>query len=65
MKRQTRREAEISVFRDELSKLGWAEGRNVVIDFKSGAVEAELLPQIAKELLAKKPDVVLGGGVLL
>ena len=54
--------AQISAFRDELSKLGWVEGRNVVMDFKSGAVEAELLPQIAKELLAKKPDVVLAGG---
>jgi putative tryptophan/tyrosine transport system substrate-binding protein len=55
-------QAQISAFRDELSKLGWAEGRNVVIDFKSGAVEAELLSAIAKELLAKKPDVVLGAG---
>ena len=54
--------AQISAFRDELSKLGWVEGRNVVIDFKSGAVEAEALPPIAKELLAKKPDVVLAGG---
>jgi len=53
---------QISAFRDELSKLGWAEGRNVVIDFKSGAVEAEQLSPIAKELLAQKPDVVLGGG---
>ncbi len=25
--------AKISAFRDELSKLGWVEGRNVVIDF--------------------------------
>jgi putative tryptophan/tyrosine transport system substrate-binding protein len=54
--------AKISAFRDELSKLGWVEGRNVVIDFKSGAVEAEALPSIARELLAKKPDVILAGG---
>jgi putative ABC transport system substrate-binding protein len=54
--------AQISAFRDELSKLGWVEGRNVIIDFRSGAVEAEALPPIAKELLAKKPDIILSGG---
>ena len=47
--------AQIPAFRDELSKLGWVEGRNVVIDLKA------LLP-IARELLAKKPDVVVGEG---
>jgi hypothetical protein len=26
--------AQISAFRDELSKLGWVEGRNVVVDLK-------------------------------
>jgi putative tryptophan/tyrosine transport system substrate-binding protein len=54
--------AQISAFRDALSKLGWMEGRNVVIDFKSGAVEAEDLRPIVSELLAKKPDVVIGAG---
>ena len=54
--------AQISAFRDELSKLGWVEGRNVVIDLKAGAVEAEALLPIARELLAKKPDVVVGEG---
>ena len=54
--------AQISAFRDELSKLGWVEGRNVAIDLKAGAVEAEALLPIARELLAKKPDVVVGEG---
>src|SRR5215471_13216871 len=54
--------AQISAFRDELSKLGWVEGRNVVVDLKAGAVEAEALLPIARELLAKKPDVVVGEG---
>ena len=54
--------AQISAFREELSKLGWVEGRNVVIDLKAGAVEAEALLPIARELLAKKPDVVVGEG---
>jgi putative ABC transport system substrate-binding protein len=54
--------AQISAFRDELSKLGWVDGRNVIIDFKPGAVEGEGLLPIARDLLAKKPDVVLGAG---
>src|SRR5215469_6940440 len=54
--------AQISAFRDELSKLGWVEGRNIVVDLKAGAVEAEALLPIARELLAKKPDVVVGEG---
>ena len=54
--------AQIAAFRDELSKLGWMEGRNIVIDLKAGTVEADFLQPIARELLAQKPDIVLGAG---
>ena len=53
---------QISALRDALSKLGWVDGHNIVIDFKSGAVEAEVLRPIVSELLARKPDVVIGAG---
>jgi len=53
---------QIGAFRDELAKLGWIDRRNVVIDFQSGAVEAERLRPIARELIEKKPDVVLAAG---
>ena len=53
---------QIAALRDELSKLGWVEGRNIIIDFKSGVEEADALRAPAKELLARSPDVVLGAG---
>jgi putative ABC transport system substrate-binding protein len=53
---------QISAFREELQKLGWIEGRNVAIDFQSGAADADLLRTYARELVAKKPDVVLAAG---
>jgi putative ABC transport system substrate-binding protein len=54
--------AQMAVFREELSKLGWIEGRSVAIDFKSGAAEGDLIRAYARDLIAKKPDVVLGAG---
>ena len=34
---------QITAFREELAKLGWIEGRNLVIDLQPGDVEDELL----------------------
>jgi ABC-type uncharacterized transport system substrate-binding protein len=53
---------QITAFREELAKLGWIEGRNLVIDFQTGAAEADELHPIARDLMAKGPDVVLGAG---
>jgi putative ABC transport system substrate-binding protein len=53
---------QIAAFRGELQKLGWAEGRTVSIDFQSGAADVDLLRTYARELVAKKPDVVLAAG---
>lgn len=53
---------QIAALRDELARLGWKEGRNVTIDFRSGAEEADALRTPARDLLAKSPDVVLGAG---
>lgn len=53
---------QIGAFREELSKLSWIEGRNVVFDLQSGAAEADLLRTYARDLMAKKPDVVLAAG---
>ena len=48
----------------ELAKQGFVEGRNLVVDSKLGGVEA--LPQLARELVATAPDVVIavGGGAI-
>jgi putative ABC transport system substrate-binding protein len=54
--------AQITAFREGLSKLGWIEGRNVTIDFQSGAADADLLRTYARDLIAKRPDVALAAG---
>ena len=54
--------AQIAAFRDELSKLGWVEGRDVAIDVHRGDAEADVIRTYAKELIAKQPDVVVGAG---
>jgi len=45
-------------FREGLEKLGWFEGRNVMIDYRfaPGGTQAHLL---ARELVALQPDVIL------
>jgi putative ABC transport system substrate-binding protein len=54
--------AQIKAFKSELSRLGWVEGRNVTYEFVSGAAEADQLRVLARDLLQKEPDVVLGAG---
>jgi putative tryptophan/tyrosine transport system substrate-binding protein len=42
-----------------LEELGWTEGRNVLIEYRFGEADAVRLPNLAKELIAWKPDVVV------
>jgi putative ABC transport system substrate-binding protein len=54
---------QIAAFRDELAKLGWVDGKNIVIDLRSaGDLETDQLRGPARELLAKLPDVLLASG---
>ena len=50
----------VGAFREELQKLGWAEGRNLQIDYRWGAGSIERTRTYAAELVALKPDVILG-----
>ena len=52
-------QAFVAAFRDGLQKLGWTEGRNVLIDARWGAGREEPTQQFAKELVALKPDLIL------
>src|SRR6516165_574205 len=47
-----------------LQELGWTDGRNVRIDFRWGAGDAEQYGKIASDLIALAPDVVLTLGTL-
>src|SRR6478609_6236969 len=51
-------QARLAALRDGLGKLGWAEGRNIRIDNRWGAIGAESLQQSAKELVAQQPDLI-------
>ena len=50
----------LGAFREGLQKLGWAEGRNLQIDYRWGAGSIERTRAYAAELVALKPDVILG-----
>lgn len=52
-------QAFVAAFRDGLQKLGWVEGRNVRIDARWGAGREEPTQQLAKELVALNPDLIL------
>ena len=41
--------AVVAAFREELQKLGWAEGRNIRIDFRWAAADIEAMQRFAKE----------------
>ena len=47
-------------FWSALAKMGYAEGHNLQIDFRFAQGKAELLPGLAAELVAAKPDLLIG-----
>jgi putative tryptophan/tyrosine transport system substrate-binding protein len=49
----------VSAFRQELGKLGWAEGSNVHIDVRWGTADVQVVERYAKELVALQPDFIL------
>ena len=52
-------QARLAALREGLGKLGWAEGRNIRIDNRWGAIDAESMQRFAKELVAQQPDLIL------
>src|SRR5262245_16606385 len=56
------RQAMVAAFREELQKLGWNDGRNVMIDVRCGDGDAQRLRASAVELVGSKPDVIVAGG---
>src|SRR5215470_19245139 len=55
-------QARVTIVRQVLEKLGWTVGRNLAIDYRWGAFDAERARRAAAELLALAPDVILCGG---
>jgi ABC-type uncharacterized transport system substrate-binding protein len=52
-------QARLAAFLQGLQQLGWTEGRNVRIDIRWGAGDAERNRTLAAELVALAPDVIL------
>ncbi len=46
----------------ELTRFGWVEGRNLIVDSRGAAGDQERLPALAAELVALKPDLVVAVG---
>jgi putative ABC transport system substrate-binding protein len=52
--------ARTSAFEQALRKLGWTESRNIKIDYRWAGTKAERLEVEAAQLIALKPDVLVG-----
>jgi putative tryptophan/tyrosine transport system substrate-binding protein len=52
-------QAWVAAFREGLQKLGWTEGRNIRIDTRWAAADAEAMQRFAQELVALQPDLIL------
>ena len=54
--------ARIEAFRQGLGDLGYAEGRNIVIEYRYADGNAERLPTLADELVRLKVDLIVTAG---
>jgi putative ABC transport system substrate-binding protein len=55
-------QARISAFLQGLHQLGWTDGRNVRLDYRWTAANADEIRKYATELVALAPDVILATG---
>ena len=49
----------VDAFRQELSKLGWIEGKNITIEYRFAEQKSERLPELAAELVRLKVDLIV------
>ena len=52
----------LDTFRQELSKLGWIEGKNVAIEYRYAEGKLEHLPELAADLVRLKVDWIVASG---
>ena len=53
----------VDAFRQELSKLGWIEGKNISVDYRFAEGKRERLPELAADLVRLKVDLIVVTGV--
>jgi ABC-type uncharacterized transport system substrate-binding protein len=49
----------VEAFRQELSKLGWIEGKNITIEYRFAEQKNERVPELAAELVRLKVDLIV------
>jgi putative ABC transport system substrate-binding protein len=52
----------IDAFRQGLRKLGYVEGKNIVLEIRSGDTSPDRLSTVAAELVRLKVDIIVAGG---
>src|SRR5215831_2828636 len=53
---------QLTSFYDELRRLGFVEGQNLIVDSRGYAVRTEQFPAVAAELVKAQVDAILAGG---
>src|SRR5262249_28794411 len=49
-------------FRQGLKELGYIEGKNIIIEYRFAEAKADRLPELARELVTLKVDIIFAGG---
>ena len=49
----------VETFRQELSKLGWIEGKNINIEYRFAEQKSDRLPELASDLVRHKVDLIV------
>ena len=49
----------VEAFRQELSKLGWIEGKNITIEYRFAEQKNERLPELVADLVRLKVDLIV------
>ena len=52
----------VDAFRQELSKLGWIEGKNIIVEYRFAEGKTDRLPELATELVRLKVDLIVTTG---
>ena len=52
----------VDAFRQELSKLGWIEGKNITIEYRFAEQQLDRLPELAADLIRLKVDLIVTTG---
>ena len=53
----------VETLRQELSKLGWIEGKNITVEYRFADLKSARLPELATELVGLRLDLIVASGV--